>query len=94
MKTSPFHCSVLLSRRALLQTAADAAGAAVILDASSAPAAAPKLSQKVVAYQDHPDGDRHCSKCAQFQSPNACKIVDGTISPDGYCRFFVPLSRT
>jgi hypothetical protein len=86
--------SLLLGRRALLQYAAGAAGGAAILCASaSAATAAPKISKSAVAYQDHPDGDKRCGKCAQFQPPSACKIVDGTVSPEGYCRFFVPATR-
>ncbi len=85
---------MLLARRSLLQRALGAAGAVTISCALPNPvAAAPKLSQRVVAYQDHPDGDKRCDKCAHFQPPNVCKIVDGTISPQGYCRFFTPIRQ-
>jgi hypothetical protein len=50
-----------------------------------------KISQAAVAYQDHPVGDKHCSKCAQFLAPSSCKMVDGTINPQGYCRIFMPI---
>lgn len=84
--------SALLSRRSLLQGAAGAAGAATILGTTPDPAAAaPKISKQAVAYQDRPNGDKRCDKCVQFQPPNACKIVDGTVSPEGSCRFFVPI---
>ena len=84
--------SALLSRRSLLQGAAGAAGAATILGTKADPAAAaPKISKQAVAYQDHPNGDKRCDKCVQFQPPNACKIVEGTVSPEGSCRFFVPI---
>jgi hypothetical protein len=55
--------------------------------------AAPKISKKAVAYQDHPDGDKRCEKCAQFQPPDACKMVEGPISPQGSCRIFVPIRQ-
>jgi hypothetical protein len=78
----------MLSRRSLLQGAAAAAG---IFGATSKLAEAqPKISKVAVNYQDHPDGDKRCDKCAQFQPPDACKMVDGTISPQGSCRIFVP----
>ena len=32
-------------------------------------------------------------KCVQFQPPNACKVVDGTISPRGSCRIFSPIRQ-
>jgi len=78
----------MLSRRSLLRGATAAAG---ILGATSNLAKAqPKISKVAVNYQDHPDGDKRCDKCAQFQPPDACKMVDGTISPQGSCRIFVP----
>jgi hypothetical protein len=78
----------------MLQRTLGVASAATILCAPlNAAAAAPKISQKAVAYQDRPDGDKRCDKCVQFQPPNACKIVEGEISPQGSCRFFVPISR-
>jgi hypothetical protein len=74
--------------------AVGAAGAATIIAASpNRAAAAPKISQKAVNYQDHPDGDKRCDKCVQFQPPNACKVVDGTISPQGSCRIFMPIRQ-
>jgi hypothetical protein len=83
--------SARLSRRMLLQGAASAAGAATILAASAKQSGSVvKISQKAVNYQDHPDGDKRCDKCAQFQPPSACKMVDGAISPHGSCRIFVP----
>jgi hypothetical protein len=93
MKERPSSLSALVSRRALLQGGAGTAGAAIILGATpNSASAVVKLSPKVVAYQDHPNGDKRCGKCVQFQPPNACKIVDGAVSPEGYCRFFVPVA--
>jgi hypothetical protein len=56
--------------------------------------AAQKISKNAVAYQDHPDGDKQCAKCAQFQPPDACKMVEGPISPQGSCRIFVTLRQS
>jgi hypothetical protein len=87
--------SALLRRRAVLQLAVGAAGTATILCASpNAAIAAPKISKAAVAYQDHPDGDKRCDKCVQFQAPDACKMVEGPISPQGSCRIFMPLRQT
>jgi hypothetical protein len=78
-----------LARRSLLRRILGIAGASALFYAVSYPAAAViKISQKAVAYQDHPEGDKRCDKCIQFQPPNACKMVDGSISPNGYCRLF------
>jgi hypothetical protein len=82
-----------LSRRALLLGTAGAASTTALLGIPSNTASAQKLSQRVVAYQDHPEGDKRCDRCAQFQPPTACKIVDGTVSPGGYCKFYTPRSQ-
>jgi hypothetical protein len=78
----------LLSRRSLLRGAAATAG--IFGATSNLAEAQPKISKVAVNYQDHPDGDKRCDKCAQFQPPDACKMVEGTISPQGSCRIFVP----
>jgi hypothetical protein len=84
-----------LCRRALRQYAIGAAGGLAISYASPTPAeAAPKISKNAVAYQDHPDGDKQCEKCVQFQPPDACKMVEGPISPQGSCRIFVPIRHS
>jgi hypothetical protein len=83
--------SALCSRRRLLIGAVAAATAATALGTDPRTAAAMKISETAVGYQDHPNGDRQCNKCAQFQPPSSCKMVDGTISPRGYCRIFMPI---
>jgi hypothetical protein len=77
-----------ISRRiVLLRSAGCAAGAA----ASLLPLkhAAAKMSQASVAYQDSPKGDQQCSNCSLFQEPNGCTIIDGNVSPEGWCKFWV-----
>jgi hypothetical protein len=87
--------SVALCRRALLRYAVGAAGGMAIYYAPANPVtAAPKISKQAVAYQDHPEGDKRCEKCAQFQPPDACKMVEGPISPQGSCRIFVPIRQS
>ena len=82
--------SALLRRRSVLQLAVGAAGTATFLSISPNTAiAAPKISKAAVAYQDQPNGDKRCDKCAQFQAPDACKVVEGPISPQGSCRIFM-----
>ncbi|MBI5112858.1 twin-arginine translocation signal domain-containing protein [Rhodoplanes serenus] len=77
-----------VSRRGLLKTAASAAGAAAVLGVAVQPAAA-KMSQKAVAYQDTPLGDKTCDTCSNWRPPNGCATVEGEIAPKGYCRIFV-----
>jgi High potential iron-sulfur protein len=47
------------------------------------------MAQTGVAYQATPKGDQQCSNCSLFQPPSACTLVDGTISPSGWCKFWV-----
>jgi hypothetical protein len=49
-----------------------------------------KVPQSAVAYQNSPKDGQKCELCANWQPPNACKIVAGTISPQGYCVAFAP----
>ena len=78
------HCK--LSRRSVLKSGALLAGA--VLTASLVPdneALAQKATKEAMKYQDKPNGDKQCSNCLQFVAPNGCKIVEGTVSPQGYC---------
>ena len=78
-----------LSRRTVVirSLTACAAGAAAAL--ARVKEAAAKMAQKAVEYQDTPKGDQECSNCSLFQEPNACTLVDGEISPKGWCKFWV-----
>jgi hypothetical protein len=80
-----------LSRRALLTGAGIAAGAAAIVVTSVAPAEA-KMSTRAAGYQATPKDGASCSSCALFKAPSSCTLVDGDISPDGWCRFYAKKS--
>lgn len=52
---------------------------------AAAPAAA-KSSQASVQYQAQPKGEQKCSGCQHFiAESNTCKLVEGQISPNGWC---------
>jgi hypothetical protein len=46
------------------------------------------VSQQAAQYQPRPKNGMSCSVCTFFRPPAACKVVAGTISPQGWCRFF------
>ena len=79
------HCK--LSRRSVLRRGAFLAGA--ILTANVVPdreaLAQQKASKDAMKYQDKPSGDKQCSNCLQFVAPSGCKVVEGSVSPSGYC---------
>ena len=81
-----------ISRRVALSRAALALGAAAIATAVSQAAAQQKIGQADAKYQGAPKGDQHCGGCVNFQPPNACKFVQGDISPSGWCQLFTPKS--
>ena len=76
-----------LSRRSLLKAVAlfGAATLTEFLAPRRQALAQQKASKQAMKYQDKPNGEMRCDNCMQFQAPSSCKVVDGTISPQGYC---------
>ena len=77
---------VCVSRRTVLIAAA---GAAPLLTLGATGAKAAKMAQSAVKYQASPKDGKQCDGCKLFVAPNACKSVDGTISPTGWCALWV-----
>ena len=63
--------------------------ALIALVTASTARAQQKAPQKTVQYQDKPKGDQQCDKCQHFVAPDSCKLVDGKISPKGWCLLYV-----
>jgi hypothetical protein len=78
----------LTTRRTLLQAGAGALSAVSFLGLSARNAKAAKASKAAVAYRDSPKGDQNCANCRLFIEPNACKQVEGDISPNGWCKIW------
>lgn len=62
--------------------------AAISLDRSQLARAQSKTSQKAAKYQDQLKNGDHCAICNYFRPPHSCQLVDGDISPNGWCSFF------
>ncbi|MBV8684255.1 MAG: high-potential iron-sulfur protein [Caulobacteraceae bacterium] len=78
-----------LPRRAVLS------GAILVLTglgAGSVAAQAKKIPQKAASYRDKPLGKARCDNCSLWQSPASCKVVEGQISPSGWCSLYSPKS--
>lgn len=73
------------SRRLLLKSTVVLAGAGCAAVLSCGSQAQQKASKDAMKYQDHPNGQQQCDGCVQFVAPDACKVVDGKISPKGWC---------
>lgn len=78
-----------ISRRAVLTGTALALGAAAASIPLSRAMAQQKNSQADAEYQNTPNGNQRCEICSNFQPPNACRNVQGDISPNGWCQLFV-----
>jgi hypothetical protein len=79
------------SRRTLIRAFAGAIPAALGLCASRASAlenASDKMTRQQAQYQDKPNGIYSCGMCTLFERPNACKVVEGEINNDGWCKAF------
>ena len=83
-------------RRLVRQGAAIAGGAALggLMLSAKTRAQGGTVAKSVAKYQDKPNGTQRCDGCIQFipgKSPSAngtCTIVEGDISPKGWCMFF------
>ncbi|HEV2262004.1 MAG TPA: high-potential iron-sulfur protein [Candidatus Rubrimentiphilum sp.] len=48
-----------------------------------------KMSQRAAGYKNTPGPMRRkCSGCRFFQKPHSCSLVAGTISPNGWCKYW------
>jgi hypothetical protein len=85
------------SRRRLFRQGAVIAGGALaagLMSKTRVYAQTTKASQAVAMYQSQPHSGQECDGCVHFipgKTPSAdgtCKLVQGSISPKGWCVFF------
>jgi hypothetical protein len=76
-----------ITRRHLIALSALAAGAA-----QAQPQAKPKItkaSKKTAGYiEKGDDSAQNCSQCHFYLNPFECMIVEGPVSPWGYCNYY------
>ena len=77
-----------ISRRAVLTRSALSLGVAATAMSATRAAAQQKIAQAAAKYQPQPKGQQRCDNCVNFQPPNACKFVQGDISPSGWCQLY------
>jgi hypothetical protein len=75
------------SRRKILRAVATGASAGVLLRISRTDASE-KMTRQQAEYQDTPNGIYSCGMCTLFEPPKSCKVVDGEISKNGWCKAF------
>ena len=79
------------SRREILKLGAfglGAVGAMSLAGSANAQQVAKKAQQKAVMYQQTPKDGKQCTGCQHFEAPSSCRIVEGEVSPNGYCILF------
>ena len=85
-------------RHFLLRSGAALMGLAALPLLTRTAVAQGKMSKQVAAYQDMPKNGEECSTCRFFIPPQGgaktgtCQIVEGDISPTGYCKFYAKKS--
>ena len=80
----PSRC---ITRRRLIALSVLAAGSAQAQQQKKP--AIVKASKKVAGYIDKPDmSAQNCAQCHFYLDPFDCMIVQGPVSPWGYCNYF------
>jgi len=75
------------SRRNAIRTVAGGISAGLLLRISQAHADE-KMTREQAQYQSTPNGIFSCATCSLFERPKSCKVVDGEVSEDGWCKVF------
>ena len=81
------RCALTSKRKFVRLAVAGLAGAALQPRRSLAQSPG-KMSKAQAEYQDAPKGIQMCATCSLFEEPRACKVVEGDISPNGWCRSY------
>ncbi len=87
-----------VTRRGVLRGMAAVAGVAAGSLILGRQAQAGKASKAAMQYQDQPKNGQQCNGCSQYvegstaSAMGTCKIVEGEISPQGWCVAYAPKS--
>jgi hypothetical protein len=79
--------STRLSRRRLIATAAGTTSIMALAPLSKT-RALEKMTRQQALYQDSPKDIMMCATCTLFEPPKSCKVVEGDVSPTGWCKAF------
>ena len=75
------------SRRRLIGALGRGVSAGLLLRISPTQAS-DKMTRQQAEYQDRPNGIYSCAVCTLFERPKSCKVVEGEVSEDGWCKLF------
>jgi hypothetical protein len=75
------------SRRKLMGAVVTGVSAGLLLRISRT-RASEKMTRQQAQYQDTPKDIYSCELCSLFEAPKSCKVVEGEVSKDGWCKAF------
>jgi hypothetical protein len=75
------------SRRKVMGAAVKLVSAGFLFRVSQV-GASEKMTKQQAEYQDTPNGIYSCGLCTLFEKPKSCKVVEGEVSEDGWCKAF------
>jgi hypothetical protein len=75
------------SRRTAIRTVMTGISAGLLLRISPSEAS-DRMTRQQAEYQDTPNGLYSCATCTLFEPPKSCKVVEGDVSRDGWCKAF------
>jgi hypothetical protein len=76
------------SRRELMRAVVTGVPLGLLLRISRTEASE-KMTRQHAEYQDAPKDIYSCGMCTLFEPPKYCKVVEGEVSKDGWCKAFV-----
>jgi hypothetical protein len=74
-------------RRKVMRAVVKGASVGLLLRISRTEASE-KMTRQQAEYQDTPRDIYSCAVCSLFEQPKYCKVVEGEISKDGWCKAF------
>jgi hypothetical protein len=75
------------SRRRVIRAVVAWISAGLLLRISQGQASE-KMTKQQAEYRDTPNGIYSCGLCTLFEKPKSCKVVEGEVSEDGWCKAF------
>jgi hypothetical protein len=78
----------MTSKRRFLRLTFLAAGGVLTLSRRAWAADGEKMSKQKAEYQDTAKDIQMCATCTLYVAPRSCKVVEGDISPNGWCRVY------
>ena len=85
-ETSMVEKQLKRSRRNIMRAVAGGISAGLLRISQSK--ASEKMTREQAQYQDRPNGIYSCGLCTLFERPKSCKVVEGEVSEDGWCKAF------